>query len=75
MQARIKNLEYLDMLQEKNRQKRESERTREKMEQERIKGREAGFSVYLSGANEQRGKSEKRVGMQGSTSQETGVRR
>lgn len=69
MQAQTKNLEYLEMLQEKNRMKRESERTREKLEQDRIKGREAGFNVYVSGANEQRVKAQQaRVGMQGNSS-------
>lgn len=50
----MSNEEYLGRLAEKNRALRQREQSRERQEQKKVQEREAGFNVYLGGANERR---------------------
>jgi len=48
------NDEYLELLEEKNRLKRQMESSREHQIKKKIEEREKGFNVYISGPNEAR---------------------
>jgi len=51
----LSNEEYLERQGELNRMRRlQDQQSRERQEQRKVHEREAGFNVYLSGANEQR---------------------
>ena len=50
----MSNEEYLGRLAEKNRVLRQREQSRERQEQKKVQEREAGFNVYIGGANEKR---------------------
>ena len=50
----MSNEEYLQQLSDLNRMKRQQDQSRERQEAKKVQEWEAGFNVYLSGANEKR---------------------
>lgn len=54
------NEEYIGLMSEKNKLKREIEKSREHQEKLKIKEKEAGFNIHFSGANEERIKEQRR---------------
>ena len=54
------NEEYIELLEEKNKLKKDIERQKEHQDKKKVSEREQGFNVYLSGANEARIKDQRK---------------